>query len=253
MLTKDKGICIRTTDYSENSQILTFFTCQTGKISAIAKGTKKPKSSFGGPIELCSFGDMVFALKDDDKLATLTEFNPTFFGTKTRKKLLALNCSLFVADLLNLFTKEHDPHPSVFNEAVSFLQKLEESSNDKVLSLLIPFEFSILSETGSMPVCDACSNCRRKFGSDWKDFYFSSLANGLLCKDCEGAFIDRKQITHACAQYLNKSVNAASDYQTLVSTQNLLIDYITHILERPPRTAIMILKLINKTHREAAG
>jgi DNA repair protein RecO (recombination protein O) len=246
VLTKDKGICIRTTDYSESSQILTFFTCQTGKINAIAKGAKKPKSSFGGAIELCTVGDMVFVLKDGDKLATLTEFNPTFFGIKTRKKLLALNCSLFAADLLNLFTKEHDPHLSVFNEAVSFLQKLEESGDDKVLSLLIPFEFSVLGETGSMPVCEACSNCRRKFSSDWKDFYFSSMANGLLCKDCEGVFIDRKQIALACAQYLNNPTNTVPDYKTLVLIQNLLLDYITHILERPPRTATMISKLINK-------
>ena len=46
MLKKDKGICIRTTDYSESSQILTFFTAQNGKLSVIAKGAKRPKSSF---------------------------------------------------------------------------------------------------------------------------------------------------------------------------------------------------------------
>ena len=38
MLKKDKALCIRAIDYFETSQIVTFFTRDTGKISAIAKG-----------------------------------------------------------------------------------------------------------------------------------------------------------------------------------------------------------------------
>ena len=118
MLKKDKGICVRTTDYSESSQILTFFSAQTGKLNVIAKGARRPKSPFGGPIELLSVGDMVFSLKDSEKLGTLTEFNPVFFGSGLRKKILSLNCALFACELLNLFTKELDAHPAVFDEAI---------------------------------------------------------------------------------------------------------------------------------------
>ncbi|MFQ6036643.1 MAG: DNA repair protein RecO, partial [Sedimentisphaerales bacterium] len=56
MLIKDTAICIRAVDYSETSQIVTFFTRATGKIRAIAKGSKRPKSAFDGPIEILSFG-----------------------------------------------------------------------------------------------------------------------------------------------------------------------------------------------------
>ena len=244
MLTKDKGICIRTTDYSDSSQILTFFTSHTGKVNLIAKGTKKPKSSFGGPIQLCGIGDMVFSLKDDDKLGALTEFNPTFFAVKLRKKLLALNCSLLAADLLNLFTKEHDPHPAIFTDTVSFMEKLEECPNDKILHWTAVFEFSLLSQTGSQPVCNCCSNCRRTLIADWENFYFSSLANGLLCRDCEGVFNDRKVITYNCAKYLDAPRDIMPDHTTLILTQKLLIEYITHIIGRRPRTASMILKLM---------
>jgi DNA repair protein RecO (recombination protein O) len=244
MLIKDRGICLRSTDYSDNSQILTFFTQQAGKVSLIAKGTKKPKSSFGGPIQICSVGEMVFSLKDDDKLGTLTEFNPVFFGTNTRRRLLALNCSLLAAELLNLFTKEHDPHPAVFTDAAVFLEKLENGSDNQILHETTIFEFSILSQTGSTPICGNCSNCKRLFAADWQDFYFSSTANGLLCRDCEGVFADRKVITCNLAQYLNAPAEIVPDRATLVQAQNLLLGYITHILERPLKTATMILKLI---------
>ena len=190
---------------------------------------------------------MVFSLKDDDKLGALTEFNPTFFAVKLRKKLFALNCSLLAADLLNLFTKEHDPHPAIFTDTVSFMEKLEECPNDKILHWTAVFEFSLLSQTGSQPVCNCCSNCRRTLIADWKDFYFSSLANGLLCRDCEGVFNDRKAITYNCAKYLDAPKDIAPDYTTLLLTQKLLIEYITHILGRRPRTAPMILKLMRSS------
>jgi DNA repair protein RecO (recombination protein O) len=245
MLKKDKGICIRTTDYSESSQILTFFTAQNGKLSLIAKGAKRPKSPFGGPVGLFSAGDMVFSFRDSEKLATLTEFNPTFFGFEIRKKLLALNCALFACELLNLFTKELDPHPAMFDEALVFLQRLEKSPNDRVLHLLILFEFTLLGQAGSQPVCDRCANCKRKFDVNWKQFYFSVSANGLVCRDCESAFIDKKTITAETAKCLNQPQSLLqADNAVLVLVENLLIEYITHILERPMRTAPMILKLI---------
>ncbi|HBG78244.1 MAG TPA: DNA repair protein RecO [Phycisphaerales bacterium] len=244
MLIKDKGICLRSTDYSDSSQILTFFTQQNGKVSLIAKGTKKPKSSFGGPIQLCGIGDMVFALKDEDKLGMLTEFNPTFFGTNTRKRLLALNCSLLAAEFLNLFTKEHDPHPAVFEDAKTFLERLENCSDAEILHWLTIFEFSILEQTGSTPICNGCSNCRRPLTNDWQDFFFSSTANGLLCRDCEGVFIDRKTITYNIAKHLNTPAELLSDKAAINQTQNLLLEYISHVLERPLKTAGMVLKLI---------
>ena len=92
MLTKDTAICIRTTDYSETSQIVTLFTKAAGKISAIAKGSKRPKSAFDGPLEVLSYGRIVFSDSNREKLATLTEFqqNPAF--SCSADNLFVLNC-----------------------------------------------------------------------------------------------------------------------------------------------------------------
>ena len=247
-LKKDKGLCIRTTDYSESSQILVFFTRDHGKIGAIAKGSRRLKSSFTGTIEICTIGDMVFSLRDREKLATLTEFNPTFLGLVIRKKLLALNCAFFAAELLNLFTKELDPHPELFDQAVFLLQNLGDNPDDKILPFLILFEFAVLSLTGSAPLCDICANCKRKFGADWKQYFFSASTRGILCRDCESAFVDKKMIPVECAACLNQpSKILSAQQQTLIKVEEILIEYITSVLERPPRTADMVLRLIKKS------
>ena len=74
MLTKDAAICIRAVDFSETSQIVTFFARANGKVSVIAKGSKRAKSAFDGPIEILSFGKIVFSNSTREKLSTLTEF-----------------------------------------------------------------------------------------------------------------------------------------------------------------------------------
>ena len=115
MLTKDSGLCIRALDYSETSQIVTFFTRATGKISAIAKGSKRPKSAFDGPIEVFSHGKIVFSDSTKEKLAVLTEFEQQGGFTGLANKLFALNCVSFAAELVNQLTNEHDPHPGLFD------------------------------------------------------------------------------------------------------------------------------------------
>jgi len=111
VLTKDTAICIRAVDFSETSQIVTFFARAAGKISAIAKGSKRPKSAFDGPIEIFSYGKIVFADSNKEKLATLTEFESAYGGpgfSGLSSNLFTLNCCLFSTELLNKFTHEPD-------------------------------------------------------------------------------------------------------------------------------------------------
>jgi len=244
-LIKDKGICLRSTDYSESSQILTFLARDSGKIGVIAKGSRRAKSSFGGTIEPCTIGDLVFSLREGEKLGTLTEFNPTFFSLNIRKKLFAINCAFFTAELLNLFTKEHDPHPELFDRAIIFLQKLDETPDNKILPHLILFEFALLTCIGSQPMLDICANCKRKFSGDWKQCFFSISAGGLVCRDCESAFVDKKGIafeTACCHNAPQKVIDAKNS--TLIQAEELLLEYMTYVLEKKPRTADMILNLM---------
>jgi len=152
MLTKDTAICIRTVDYSETSQIATFFTRANGKLTAIAKGSRRAKSAFDGPVEIFSLGRIVFTTGREGKLATLTEFQqqPTFSHLRTN--LFALNCSLFTAELVNALTNDYDPHPELFDGFVQFLQNTQHAKDQsEQMKLLILFQLTLLKEVGLRP------------------------------------------------------------------------------------------------------
>ena len=253
VLTKDTAICIRAIDYSETSQIVTFFTRTTGKVSAIAKGSKRPRSAFDGPIEIFSYGKIVFSDSHKEKLATLTEFETAYGGpglTGLRNNLFALNCSLFAAELLNNLTNDYDPHPELFNSFLQFLQNANEYQASSIehrdlLSLLILFQLALLKEIGLRPILNACVNCKTRYEqrvtSD--EFYFSSSANGLICRDCQDSFPDRVRLTKSTANCLsNLKLIAESQEKTLNEIEKVLITHFTEILHRPPKMAKYILK-----------
>jgi len=264
MLTKDTAICIRATDYSETSQIVTFFTRANGKIGAIAKGSKRSKSKFDGPIEVFSHGEIVFSDSNKEKLATLTEFQQQPGYTHLGKNLFVLHCCLFAVELLSNLTNDFDPHPELFDSFQQYLKNIDEkpaaSSCDesrrgkqemkdkgrKALSFLILFQLVLLREVGLIPVFDYCVNCKTRGTKDktnWSEVYFSSTANGFICKNCEASFPDKIRLTKTAADCLSnlKKVDN-SEEKTLNEIEKVLIHHFTEILHHQPKMAKHILK-----------
>lgn len=249
MLTKDLAICIRAVDYSETSQIVTFFAREAGKISAIAKGSKRPKSAFDGPIELLAHGKIVFTDSNKEKLATLTEFQqqPALLGL--HGNLFAMYCCLFGAELLNSLTHDYDPHPELFDSFLEFLNNangLQATGNERrdMLALLILFQLGLLREVGLQPILSCCANCKTKYDArnTKYEFYFSNSANGLICRDCEVSFADKVRLSAGVAAALTSLKQIpGSPEKILMQIEKVLVYHFTGLLGRPPKMAKHIL------------
>lgn len=248
MLTKDTAICIRAVDYSETSQIVTFFARDTGKIAAIAKGSKRPKSTFDGPIEILSFGQIVFADSSKDKLATLTEFQQEPTLLNLRNSLFALYCCYFAAELLDGLTHDYDPHPELLESTLQFMKNADESRATKddrrrMLALLILFQLTLLDNVGLQPILNGCVNCKSPFSANWPQSYFSSSANGLVCRDCEINFVDKIRLSTDVTTCLADIKRIAeSPERTLEEVEKVLVYHFTELLHRRPKMAKHILK-----------
>ena len=256
MLTKDLAICIRAIDYSETSQIVSFFAKATGKIDAIAKGSKRPRSPFDGPIEVLSHGNIVFVDSAGEKLATLTEFQQQPTLINLRNNLFVLYACLFAAELLNKLTHDYDPHPELFDSFLEFLHNANEqhSTSDQqrdILALLILFQLTLLNEIGFQPILSHCVNCKTQYAvlgtpygecNTQYETYFSSTANGLICKDCESSFPDKIRLTKkasACLISLKQIPESAE--KTLKEIEKVLVHHMTRLLGRTPKMAKHIL------------
>ena len=249
MLTKDLAICIRAIDYSETSQIVSFFTRTTGKIDAIAKGSKRPKSPFDGPSDVLSHGNIVFVDSGGEKLATLTEFQQQPALTNLRNSLFMMYACLFAAELMNNLTHDYDPHPELFDGFLEFLHNANEqhSTSDQqrdIMALLILFQFTLLREIGLQPILSHCVNCKTSHESRaaGREIYFSSSANGLICRDCEPSFPDKIRLTKEASACLVafKQIPESTE-KTLKEIEKVVVHHLTGLLGRTPKMAKHIL------------
>jgi recombinational DNA repair protein (RecF pathway) len=76
------------------------------------------------------------------------------------------------------------------------------------------------------------------------EVYFSSSANGLICRDCEASFPDKISLTQTAANCLsNLKLIAESQEKTLKEIEAVLIHHFTELLGRKPKMAKYILTL----------
>lgn len=242
MLLRDKAICLRAVNYSETSQVVTLLGRDHGKLTVIAKGSRRPKNSYDGPVEIFSFGPVSFAPGRGEAMGSLAEFQqiPAFRGL--RLNFNALSAALLAAELTDKFTEMHDPHPELFDALEQFLADVQQARDlREILTYLILYQLTLLDQAGIRPVFDRCVNCPARLTPHWKTVYFSSRRNGLICPDCEGAFVEKKRITPAAAQALADLKQLKNLPEPAIrEIENLLQYHFTELLGKPPKCTLHI-------------
>ena len=80
----DRAIILNRLDYGEKDRIITFLTAENGKLKAIAKSVRSPKSKLAGGIELFAENHLML-LSGKSDLCTLTSSRmQTYFGNITK-------------------------------------------------------------------------------------------------------------------------------------------------------------------------
>jgi DNA repair protein RecO (recombination protein O) len=190
-LVRDRCICLRRTEYSETSQILTLFSRAHGIVRAIAKGahrrTKAGASKFDGGVDLLDAGDAVFTHDPGRDLATLTEWGLRDGRLGLRKTLRGMYLGQYAAELVGRLVEEHDPHPDLFDRLDATLAELETNRTEEAF---LAFELDLLRETGYLAELTTCAVCGLTLPPT-APTYFSPARGGVVCRNCEGATPDR--------------------------------------------------------------
>ncbi len=182
MLTKQTtAIVIRTVEFSETSLIVTLLTRDLGRVSAIAKGARRPKGPFEGSLDLLAVCGVVVIQKTSDTLDLLTEakLHRRFRGGQ--RSLPRLYGGYYIAEMLRLMTDNHDPHQDVYDLTIQTLQQID--GDGDVASSLLCFDAQLLRMLGHSPGTDRCTDCGGEVHSIQR-VAFSLSSGGLVCNQC---------------------------------------------------------------------
>ena len=243
MLIKDVGICLARRDYSETSQLATIFTRARGKIRGIAKGSRRSKSKFGSGIELLSQGQVVFSLGRGGGLLTLAEWTAQQSYRGLRGSLEQLYRAYYLAELVDLFTEELDPHPGLYE---FFSQALDELAVGQGWADFLIFQLRLLREVGLIPGLFDCACCGKGLAGE-AGKYLSFSEGGMLCGPCGSAVAEKWPITPVGLRILGDLSGAldsgrpADPSQADARRSQELLDYwIRAALNREPKTAHLL-------------
>ena len=239
---KADALVIRQADFSESSRVVTFFSKEFGKFSALAKGARRLKGPFDAAIDLLSRCRIVFIRKSSGSLDLLTQASLIDRFRPVGTSLTSLYGGYYVADLLNGLTEDYDPSPELFDLAVQTLADFSQDGADPAVSL-IHFELRLLQLIGIMANLSECSVCGEPISADGSFAHWVSQG-GLLCSECRRQEYSGKSITAgsvAVMRKLSETGTRASAQLTLTKQQTrechgFAVSAITSALGRKPRT-----------------
>jgi DNA repair protein RecO (recombination protein O) len=179
---RTEGLVLRSVEVFDTSKVVTLFTRELGKVSALAKGARRLKSPFQAGLDLLSVCDIVLLHKASDALDLLTEAVLSARFDPLRRDLSALYAGYYISELLHDLTDHHDPHPRLFDAAVVTLRHL----GDPALrpARLMRFELACLRELGHMPALEDCVHCGAAVRGSGESVAFGLATGGVLCSGC---------------------------------------------------------------------
>jgi DNA repair protein RecO (recombination protein O) len=138
-------------DWSESSLILEMFTRHHGRIALVAKGVKRPSSSFR-PV-LLPLQPLHVAFGGDAEVRTLK--GAEWQGGHVMPTGDALMSGLYLNELLLALLARDDPHPALFDVYSRVVQVIASEHGEALQPALRTFELLLLREIGWLPMLDA--------------------------------------------------------------------------------------------------
>ena len=243
-LYRTEAIVLRRRDHGEADRLLTVFTPHHGKLVLLGKGVRKTQSRKAGHVELFTHSTLLVAKGRTWDLVTQAETVEPYLAL--RASLLRTSYGYYVAELLDSFTQEHDPHPSMFTLLRDTLGRLA-ASKEEMLALATRFyDLQLLALAGYQPQLFTCVACQDVLEPVTN--YFSITDGGVLCpKDGEGrvgaealplSLFKALRFIQTREWELVVQLNLSAGLQA--ELERLLHGYIVYHLERSVRSAAFL-------------
>jgi len=241
-----EGIVIKRTDFSEADRILTVFTKDRGKISALAKGVKKVTSRKSGHIELLNHS--LFFIAEGKSLDILTEVETIdpFQGIKGGLEKSSLG--YYMAEFINEFVKEGQVNYPLFRLFLMALSFLNDAEEERGSLLVRAFELKALSELGFAPEMRRCVLCGEPLTWSGRNG-FSPEDGGVVCAHCtSGREFPLEKKTLGLLRKMTVSSWRRIGRLTLSEVsvrkiQELMQSYIEYVLEKRLKSTELLEKI----------
>ena len=190
---KTEAIVLRSIRYGEADRILHLYSKTRGRIGAIAKGARKPKSRFGGRLEPFFRLDLMLHEGRSD-LMTVTGATTLDGYPRLRSSGPALTAGARACDAVLRLLDSEEPNPPAYNLLCRYLALLDDPAESRAANLetALSFRIKLALAAGFAPELASCAHC----GEAEHLVGFSGAAGGVICASCEAGSFPLSEEAH---------------------------------------------------------
>jgi DNA repair protein RecO (recombination protein O) len=231
---RTEAVVLRRFNLGEADRVLTLFSLEKGKIKAIAKGSRRPKSRKAGHLEPFTRVQLLLARGRELDIITQAEAVDTY--AKLRDDLVRIGQASYVIELVDAFTVERDVNRLLYTQLTKTLDRL--ASQTSIEATIRFFELRLLELSGFRPELFVCVQCKNEIRPE--DQFFSAALGGVVCANCGSGRKDVRPISltglKVLRHFQRSGYEAAAQVQIRSSVHTeldgLMEDYINYLLER---------------------
>jgi DNA repair protein RecO (recombination protein O) len=248
-----EAIVLKRRDFGEADRILTLYTPDRGKTSAIAKGVRRIASRKSGHVELFTHTGLLLAQGRSLDVVTQAETIQPFQAL--REDLIRTTYAYHIAELVDRLTAEDVASPATFDLLRDALAALAEAPDPSLVARY--FELRLLGLLGYRPELFGCVACGGEVQAEGNAF--GPEAGGVLCAACAARFPDALPLderTFRVLRFLQTREWAMvrrleMSPATRGALERLLHAYIRHVLERDLNSVAFLkgLRRVAELHR----
>lgn len=189
---KTEAVVLRSIRYGEADRILHLYSRERGRIGAVAKGVRRPRSRFGGRLEPLFRVSLVLH-EGRGELYTVTGVQTVHAHAALREHGAALARAVEACEaVLRLFDSAEANVPA-YNLLCHELALLDSAVECATRAQALAFRLKLLLAAGFVPELAACASCgeREDLGA------FSAGAGGIVCSACEAGSFELDADAHS--------------------------------------------------------
>lgn len=179
---KTEAVVLRSIRYGEADRILHLYSREHGRIGAIAKGSRKPRSRFGGRLE--PFFRLSLVLhRGRGELSTVSAAETVEGYPALRASGRAIAAAADACGAVLRLLDGVEPNEPAYNLLVRYLALLDSDPEGPAAGPggLVAFRLKLALAAGFAPELSSCARC----GDSEHITAFSGPAGGVVCPRCE--------------------------------------------------------------------
>ena len=240
-----EAVVLRHIDWGEADRMVWLYSLEKGKLCAIAKGVRKPRSRKAGHLEPIMRVSLLLARGRDLSLITQADTMDSYLPLHDDFKLSTY--AFYVVELLDRFTYEEEENRALYCLLTDTFRRLCQPGDLDIV--LRYYEVRLLDLVGFRPQLFQCAECRENILP--QDQFFSAERGGALCPNCGHRISGSRPVSMTALKYLRHFQRSSFKEALRVKLppalnreiENLMEHYLTYLLERSLNTPAFLRRV----------